>query len=80
MIAAGINDVFLSNEIVDPKKLKRLVELAKRPGVKLSCCVDNAAVIDSTHAIGLILAFFIHKYHLPLYCKILNLHSAYRTS
>jgi D-serine deaminase-like pyridoxal phosphate-dependent protein len=40
MVAGGIGDVLLSNEIVGPRKLKRLAALAKR--ARIGVCVDHA--------------------------------------
>src|SRR5579872_5388425 len=38
LAAAGITDVFVANEVVGPKKIDRLVALAKRVSVRV--CVD----------------------------------------
>jgi len=50
MIAGGVRDVYLSNEVVSRPKLARLIELSDTPGVNLSCCVDNSSIADSTVA------------------------------
>jgi 3-hydroxy-D-aspartate aldolase len=42
-VNGGISDVFVTNEIVGPKKLSRLVSLAQR--ARISVCVDNLANI-----------------------------------
>lgn len=41
LVAAGLTDVMIANQIVGPIKLKRLAELAKRS--QLRVCVDDAA-------------------------------------
>ena len=46
MIAGGVTDILVSNEIVDARRLNRLAELAKRPEVALSMCVDNTATVN----------------------------------
>ena len=40
LVAGGIQDVFITNELVGRKKISRLVNLAKQ--AKISVCVDNA--------------------------------------
>jgi D-serine deaminase-like pyridoxal phosphate-dependent protein len=40
LVAGGIGDVLMANEVVGAPKLRRLVELAKRAGVK--ACADDA--------------------------------------
>lgn len=41
MVAGGILDVLVSNEVVSPKKLRRLVRLSLVPGARISLCVDS---------------------------------------
>lgn len=41
LVAAGIDDVLISNQVVDPAKIQRLVALASRARVRV--CVDNAS-------------------------------------
>jgi 3-hydroxy-D-aspartate aldolase len=43
LIDRGVTDVLVSNEVIDPPKLRRLAALAERATVAL--CVDNAAVV-----------------------------------
>lgn len=44
LMAAGINDVLVSNEVVDPGKIDRLAQLAKTGRVLV--CVDNIENVD----------------------------------
>lgn len=44
-VAAGISDIYISNEFVGPAKVAMAIELAKH--VKLSVCVDHIAQIDA---------------------------------
>jgi 3-hydroxy-D-aspartate aldolase len=43
MVAGGVQDVIVTNEVVDPRKLGRLVSLARRARIGV-CCDDPAAV------------------------------------
>ncbi len=45
MVAGGVGDVLVSNEIVDPRKLSRLAELATR--ATLSVCADDAGAANA---------------------------------
>ena len=47
-VAGGIQDVFITNELVGSKKISRLVNLAKQ--ARISVCVDNAQNIRSLSA------------------------------
>ncbi len=47
-VAGGIQDVFITNELVGSKKISRLVNLAKQ--ARISVCVDNAENIRSLSA------------------------------
>lgn len=47
MADGGIEDILITNEIVDPAKLNRVAELSKK--TKLGICVDN---IDATKALN----------------------------
>ncbi|MFA7664829.1 MAG: DSD1 family PLP-dependent enzyme [Burkholderiaceae bacterium] len=44
---AGIDDILVTNEFVDPAKCRRLAVLARRPGLRLAVCVD--AVLQVEH-------------------------------
>jgi D-serine deaminase-like pyridoxal phosphate-dependent protein len=44
-VAAGISDVYISNEFVGPAKIAMAIELARH--IKLSLCVDHIAQIES---------------------------------
>jgi D-serine deaminase-like pyridoxal phosphate-dependent protein len=48
MVEGGIGDILLSNEIAGPRKLERLVRLARR--AKLSVCVDDAEGVAELEA------------------------------
>jgi D-serine deaminase-like pyridoxal phosphate-dependent protein len=48
MVAGGIADVLLSNEIVGPRKLERLAALAKR--ARIGVCVDHADNVRALQA------------------------------
>jgi len=41
LLNGGFTDVYLSNEVVDINKLRRLFELAKEKGAKISLCADS---------------------------------------
>ncbi len=45
MVAAGIDDVFIANEVVDPAKLGRVAELARRATVALAA--DDPAPVEA---------------------------------
>src|SRR5262245_22008088 len=44
LAGAGIDDVFVANQVVGPAKLRRLCELARR--VRLRVCADDAGNVD----------------------------------
>ncbi|MFC7298827.1 DSD1 family PLP-dependent enzyme [Herminiimonas aquatilis] len=44
-VAAGISDIYISNEFVGPAKVAMAIELARH--IKLSVCVDHIAQIDA---------------------------------
>lgn len=44
--AAGVRDILVSNQIVDPAKLARLAVLARVPGLRLAVCVDDLLQVD----------------------------------
>lgn len=44
--AAGLTDILVSNEIVDPVKLSRLAALAMRPRMRLAVCADDLLQVD----------------------------------
>jgi D-serine deaminase-like pyridoxal phosphate-dependent protein len=48
LVDAGVSDVLVSNEVVDPHKLVRLAALAER--ATIGVCVDNAEAIDTLRA------------------------------
>ena len=48
MVAGGITDVLVSNEIVGPRKLERLAALAKR--ARIGVCVDHADNVGELQA------------------------------
>jgi len=48
MVAGGIDDVLISNQVVDPAKVERLAVLARR--ARLLVCVDDADNVDSLSA------------------------------
>ncbi len=48
MVAGGIDDVMISNQVVDPAKVERLASLALRARVLV--CVDDAGNIDDLSA------------------------------
>lgn len=50
MVAAGILDVLLSNQVVAPRKIDRLVALAAVPGTRIAVLVDDAANVDALAA------------------------------
>jgi len=50
MADGGVPDVFISNQVVDDKKLKRLPALSKK--TKLSLCVDNPDNVRQIDALG----------------------------
>ncbi|MCM5569359.1 DSD1 family PLP-dependent enzyme [Burkholderiaceae bacterium FT117] len=39
--AAGVRDILVTNELVDPSKCQRLARLAGQPGLRLAACVDD---------------------------------------
>ena len=46
LVAGGVTDVLVSNQVVAPAKLARLAALAAgHPGARLSVCVDDAAAL-----------------------------------
>ena len=45
MVAAGIEDVFIANEVVDPAKLGRVAELARR--AKVAVAADDPAPVEA---------------------------------
>ncbi len=61
MVEGGIEDVLVSNEVVGPKKIERLVHLAKRG--TLSVCVDNLenlkAINEAAHKLDAKLSVLI---------------------
>lgn len=48
MVAGGVDNVLVSNQVVGDKKLARLAALARQ--AKISVCVDNAANVDDLDA------------------------------
>jgi 3-hydroxy-D-aspartate aldolase len=48
LVDAGVTDVLVSNEVVDPRKLARLAALTER--ATIGVCVDNADAIDTLQA------------------------------
>jgi len=48
MVAGGIDDILISNQVVDPVKVERLAKLARR--ARLLVCVDDAANVDDLSA------------------------------
>jgi 3-hydroxy-D-aspartate aldolase len=48
MVAGGINDVLISNQVVDPAKIERLASLALR--ARILVCVDDGGNIDRLSA------------------------------
>lgn len=48
MVAAGIDDVFVANEVVDPRKVARLVALADR--ARVAVAVDDPAPVTTLSA------------------------------
>src|SRR5262245_28299444 len=44
LAGAGIDDVFIANQVIGPAKLRRLCELARR--LRLRVCVDDAGNVD----------------------------------
>jgi 3-hydroxy-D-aspartate aldolase len=48
MVAGGIDDVMISNQLVDPAKIERLAQLAKR--ARLLVCVDDSGNIRDLSA------------------------------
>jgi D-serine deaminase-like pyridoxal phosphate-dependent protein len=44
--AAGVPDILVTNEIVEPAKLARLAALAKEPGLRLATCVDHPLQVE----------------------------------
>jgi D-serine deaminase-like pyridoxal phosphate-dependent protein len=45
---AGLDDLFIANQIVGPVKLRRLADLARRANVRV--CVDDAGIVDQMAA------------------------------
>ncbi|HSS93955.1 MAG TPA: alanine racemase [Candidatus Dormibacteraeota bacterium] len=45
MVASGIDDVLIANEVVDPARLVRIVELARR--AKVAVAADDAAPVEA---------------------------------
>jgi D-serine deaminase-like pyridoxal phosphate-dependent protein len=51
MVGAGIEDVFITNEVVEPTKIERLVKLQEKAIVKVAVdAVENAQLISKTAA------------------------------
>lgn len=48
LVAGGVNDVLVSNQVVDPAKIDRLAAMAKRARVLV--CVDDAGNVDDLSA------------------------------
>jgi D-serine deaminase-like pyridoxal phosphate-dependent protein len=48
LVAAGLTDVMIANQVVGPMKLKRLANLAKRASVRV--CVDDASQVTNLAA------------------------------
>jgi D-serine deaminase-like pyridoxal phosphate-dependent protein len=44
--AAGVRDILVSNQIVDPAKCQRLALLARTPALRLAVCVDHPLQIE----------------------------------
>lgn len=44
LAAGGVEDIFISNEVIDPAKLERVAQLARR--IRLAIAVDSALGID----------------------------------
>ena len=60
-VAAGISDIYISNEFVGPAKVAMAIELARH--VKLSLCVDHIAQIDAlglaAHTAGVVITVLV---------------------
>jgi 3-hydroxy-D-aspartate aldolase len=48
MVAGGINDILISNQVVDPARIERLASLALR--ARILVCVDDADNVDNLSA------------------------------
>lgn len=57
---AGIPDILIANEIVQPSKLKRLAELSKK--TRLTVCVDNEENIRNLSTAAVLAGTIIHLY------------------
>ena len=57
MVEGGITDVFISNEVVGPKKIARLAELSKR--ARIGVCVDDLSNLQAIAATGAKLDVYI---------------------
>lgn len=61
LAAAGIGDILVSNEIVDPAKLAELAQLAK--AIRLAVCVDSILGVDrlaaAVHAAGSVVDVYV---------------------
>lgn len=44
--AAGVRDILVTNEIVDPAKCLRLARLATQPGLRIAACVDDPLQVE----------------------------------
>ena len=51
MVAGGVKDVLVSNQVVDPRKIDRLAMMAKK--ARILVCVDDAGNIDDLSAAAL---------------------------
>ena len=51
MVAGGIDDILISNQVTDPVKVERLAKLARR--ARLLVCVDDATNIDDLSSAAL---------------------------
>ena len=44
--AAGVRDILVTNELIDPAKCLRLAALARQPGLRLATCVDDPLQVE----------------------------------
>lgn len=49
--SAGIANLLVSNQVVAPRKIQRLVDIAAA-GARVSVCVDNQMVLEATAAMA----------------------------
>ena len=48
LVAGGVTDILVSNEVIDPRKLARLAAIADR--ATIGVCVDDASAVDTLQA------------------------------